>query len=84
LFSWILEKIRNWFGLIWIHYANSRKEIRKTENEKEPEQKKRERQPLGRPGNRTSPEATEPAQPGRFSPAAPLLLSLFFFPFSFC
>jgi hypothetical protein len=70
LFSWILEKIRNWFGLIWIHYANSRKEIRKTEIEKEPEQKKEKGSHWADPG--TGAAQKPPNQPSlaRFSPAA--------------
>jgi hypothetical protein len=64
------------FESVWSQIAKDMKEIRKTENEKELEQKKREGQPLGRPGNRTSPAATEPAHP-RPSPPLPFLYLFF-------
>jgi hypothetical protein len=83
LFSWILEKIRNWFGLIWIHYANSRKEIRKTENEKEPEQKKKRKAAAGPTREPDQPRShrTSPAWP--FFPRGPSPPLPFLFPFFF-
>jgi hypothetical protein len=67
MLSSILQKFRTWFDLVWFHYAKSLKEIRFQKRIKG-KNKKKERQPLGRPGNQLAQISPEPAQQGKSQP----------------
>jgi hypothetical protein len=73
----ILQKFRNWFDLVWIHYAKSIKEKEKQKMKKRIRTKKRESQSLGRARGPKPGSSPAPASPPVHLLSLPILVFLF-------